>query len=554
MSREQVLASDKLAELEAMLDTATGDSRECVYTNLMKLYAHHKMIDRAINLSRRLREEQLKVPEVYEILSQLIESQYTESLEHQEQQHHQVNTSNPPPMYQLTTGQALPGQPMIPVQAYISPEGYIYTYPPPPPPAGTPETAYYTPQAYASYPYAAAGTPVQYSHEMSGSSYTSSPYPVTMTPDHYSVASETSTELPCGMSHASVSGRSSVHSASQPEQHSYLHRQLKRLVTNGEPEHALNVYRNLEHAGKAINVTETSALIEQLVRVDLMSEAVEITQSMLMRNMHPMPKIFRFLLNKLASNGSVEDINAIGNYLSSKIKKDVSYDNRLCNAYLSAGRGAEFLTILMHDLEIALSLGNQDQLSILQDRFPRGGAMGLLDNHPELINEFTQLAQRFAQTGYIAPMNVLWTYHFINNNSELADTIWQQHVRTSNQIMFQKVCQVARSTGNLKLAFGLVHKLHEADQVTPGARGIAYSCLLDCLAADSEHKQGFQVLQEAIHKGIKLEDINRTALVRLKHGIEEMGEEFPYTIPPKNAGSKMENGERSVSPLDWSQE
>ena len=30
-----------------------GDSLECIYTNLMKAYAHHKMIDRAINLSRR---------------------------------------------------------------------------------------------------------------------------------------------------------------------------------------------------------------------------------------------------------------------------------------------------------------------------------------------------------------------------------------------------------------------------------------------------------------------------------------------------------------------
>ena len=66
--------------------------------------------------------------------------------------------------------------------------------------------------------------------------------------------------------------------------------------------------------------------------------------------------------------GYVEDINTIGNFLSSKIKKDVSYDNRLCNAYLSAGRGAEFLTILMHDLDIALALGDSQQMALLQDR------------------------------------------------------------------------------------------------------------------------------------------------------------------------------------------
>ena len=27
------------------------------------------------------------------------------------------------------------------------------------------------------------------------------------------------------------------------------------------------------------------------------------------------------------------------------------------------------------------------------------------------------LAEGFANTGYLAPMNVLWTYHFINNNT-----------------------------------------------------------------------------------------------------------------------------------------
>ncbi len=510
-----------------------------------------------------MREEQLKIPEVYEILGQLIESQYTESL-NQEQQQQMPQISSPPPMYQpmapMHPGSMIPHpydpSQMIPV-TYISPEGYqgyFYTYPPPAPMPGNPEGYYnHAGVAYAPtptpYPPPPANTPM-YNPEMAGS-YPSTPYPVTMTPDFTSMASEASTELP----QMSQSGRSSIvpQYPADSQQHSYLHRQLKRLVTNGEAENALSVYRNLEQAGKTVNVTETSALIEQLVRTDMMSEAVEITQSMLMRNMHPMPKIFRFLLNKLASNGAVEDINAIGNYLSSKIKKDVSYDNRLCNAYLSAGRGGEFLTILAHDLEIALSIGNLEQLATLQDRFPRGGAMGLLDNHPELIDEFTLLAQRFAQTGYIAPMNVLWTYHFINNNMALADTIWQQHVRSSNQIMFQKVCQVARSTGNLNLAFGLVNKLHEADQVTPGARGIAYSCLLDCLAADSAHKQGFEVLKEAIQKGIKLEDINRTALVRLKAGIEEIGEDFPYTIPPKNPG-RMDNEERSLSPLDWSQE
>ena len=50
----------------------------------------------------------------------------------------------------------------------------------------------------------------------------------------------------------------------------------------------------------------------------------------------------------------------------------------------------------------------------VKDRFPRGGAMGLLESHPELIEKYSALAHRFVQHGYLAPMNVLWTYYFIN--------------------------------------------------------------------------------------------------------------------------------------------
>jgi hypothetical protein len=39
---------------------------------------------------------------------------------------------------------------------------------------------------------------------------------------------------------------------------------------------------------------------------------------------------------------------------------------------------------------------------------------------------------------------------------------------------------------------------------------------------------------------VDLEDVNRTALVRLKMGLEEQGLTFPYNIPPKN--SKKDRG------------
>lgn len=328
-----------------------------------------------------------------------------------------------------------------------------------------------------------------------------------------------------------------------------MHRQLKRAIAAEKPEDGLTAYMSMESLGKTTNVTETSALIEQLIRADMMTEASSITQGMLLRNTHPLPKIFRFLLNKLAVNGSVEDILQLGQFLPTKIKKDVSYDNRLCNAYLSAGRGQEFLEVLISELDQAIVSNNPEQINIIKDQFPRGGAMGLLDSYPELLDRYTTLAVKFATIDYIAPMNVLWTYHFINGNSEIAESIWQNYVKNSNQIMFQKVCQVARSTGNIDLAFGLVNHLQEADQVTSGARGIAYSCLLDCLCVSRRHKEAYSALKRALRENVTIEDINRTALVRLKQGLEEEGESFPIVIPPKNQKKDFE----SSNCLDWSE-
>ena len=88
----------------------------------------------------------------------------------------------------------------------------------------------------------------------------------------------------------------------------------------------------------------------------------------------------------------------------------------------------------------------------VKDKFPRGGAMGLLESDPRLVENFTELAYKFAELGYIAPMNVLWTYHFIGGRHDIATPLWQEYVQGCPQIMFQKVCQTARSSCNADLA------------------------------------------------------------------------------------------------------
>ena len=135
-------------------------------------------------------------------------------------------------------------------------------------------------------------------------------------------------------------------------------------------------YRGLESVGgKDLNITESSSLIELLVKEDLIEEAVDVTERMLSREAYPMPRIFRFLLNRLATKGEVESMTRLGVYLTSRIRKEVSFDNRLCNAYLAAGRAKDYLDMMIKDLEELIAEKNatniidEDKLQVRMKQF-----------------------------------------------------------------------------------------------------------------------------------------------------------------------------------------
>lgn len=59
----------------------------------------------------------------------------------------------------------------------------------------------------------------------------------------------------------------------------------------------------------------------------------------------------------------------------------VSYDNRICNAHIVAGKAKEYLQGINKALESAKT---PEALARLSSSFPRGGAIGILEKHPEL--------------------------------------------------------------------------------------------------------------------------------------------------------------------------
>jgi hypothetical protein len=283
------------------------------------------MIDMAIKLSRRHREEQLKTPEFFELLGELIESQCNSAQPQQSVvgQPPEQTLSPPAPglllplpleqqqpsfiqafQYNPFFNQYLPftaaAGPSPPAAATAGPPmampcGHLFTPPEqpqqqqqslPPPPS---QYQYYYPipqQSAALYP-----TPPQSEISTSPPLYPPTPE----TPDLMSMASDATAGI--GLPPPLLEYYHHHHPPLPFHQHTaepgYLHRQLKRAVANGDAAEGLAMYLALEKAGKLVNVTESSSLIEQLVRADMTHEATQITQTMLLRNTHPLPKIFR---------------------------------------------------------------------------------------------------------------------------------------------------------------------------------------------------------------------------------------------------------------------
>ncbi|KAH8271898.1 hypothetical protein KR044_009914 [Drosophila immigrans] len=323
---------------------------------------------------------------------------------------------------------------------------------------------------------------------------------------------------------------------------------FRRAIQTGDVDAAI-ACRERIISGDKIGVLDTSRLIELLVRADRLQEATKCVNELLADKQHPQPKIFKYYLNKLAAAGDLATLEGIGQQLNDEQKRLVSFDNRYCHAYIVAGKAEEFLKQLSTKIEAAKT--PEDAIK-LAEKFPRGGAVGILDKHPELVAQYEAIAEKYAAHNQLGPMNVLWM-HLITNGQEVASKqIWDKHLSNAPRLMFQRVLQTAREQQDEKLASTVIAQLR-GSKISEGAIGNAYSCLLDIQTTKGNTDKALDLLATAI-KDVSLEHINRTALLRLKQAVEEKSQKFPYTVPEKRtkAGDSSSSSGSSSSDDDVS--
>lgn len=154
---------------------------------------------------------------------------------------------------------------------------------------------------------------------------------------------------------------------------------FRQAIKAGDSHRALEIMKSTR---EAFPVPELSHLTETLLQKDDLENATRCVTGMLKRNLHPVMRVFRFYLNKLAHAGDFQNFEKLSILVGDDVKKMISFDNKLCHAYLVSGQIEQYL----QNQEQAIDNASESEASVLGDKFPRGGAFGILEAHPEHVD------------------------------------------------------------------------------------------------------------------------------------------------------------------------
>lgn len=306
---------------------------------------------------------------------------------------------------------------------------------------------------------------------------------------------------------------------------------FRKAIESGDVDTAIQIKNNLR-TNEELSITDVSYLIEELLRASRLNEATKLVNELLVKKQQPRTNVFRFYLNAVCATGDVKTMQEIGDQLTDENKKLLSFENRICNAYIMAGEAENFMDTMLHDIKNAKSA---EEISKLESKFPRGGALGILEKHPEFKQKFEELAEIYFKSNIISPANVLWMHLMTTGDEEAAKSIFEKYLKNVPRLMFQRILKVAREQNNEELVQKTINQLRSSS-ISEGARGNAYSCLIDVQIANEKYDEALMTLNDAV-KDVCLENINRTALERLKSAVESTNKQFPYTIPPKKSSN-----------------
>lgn len=143
---------------------------------------------------------------------------------------------------------------------------------------------------------------------------------------------------------------------------------FKSALKSGTVDDILTAQQNLVPTDK-ISLTDRSLIIEALVKNGKLKQATTAVFALLDEKLTPLPRIFRFYLNRLAINGESETLQKVGAHLSAETKKIVSFDNRMCHSFVASDNAESYLNQLEAEIDGAKT---EAEIAQANEKFPRG--------------------------------------------------------------------------------------------------------------------------------------------------------------------------------------
>lgn len=253
----------------------------------------------------------------------------------------------------------------------------------------------------------------------------------------------------------------------------------------------------------------------------------------------------------------------VGDSISADMKKDLSFDNRLCHSFISNGKVDEYLKRLENEIDSAKT---PEEIEKAEFKFPRGekfinylfcniihattffsgGSIGLLESNADIVDRFEGIARKYAAQNILGPVNILWIHHFILGDDQKAEKVFKEFLSSSPRLMFHRIVQIAREKNDEQMVHKLISVLKNASHVTEGAMGNAYSALIDIHVTKGDANMVLDTVKTAIDSAC-LENINTTALQRAKSLVEKTGKSFPYKLVEKKSNKQQDSSSSSSS-------
>lgn len=310
---------------------------------------------------------------------------------------------------------------------------------------------------------------------------------------------------------------------------SELKKTLSAALANGDVDRALSIQKRLEDSGYQVPRQQRTEIIEQLIKADRIGEATKLISNWVQSKTLPHVSVLKLFVNRLAQTGDVNAFKHIGEFLDAKLRRIVSYDNKLTTCMNFAGEGKKMLDELEKAIDDAKT---PEEVDAAAEKFPRGGVHGILESSPELIPHYERIAEKYHSKGVSAPGNVLCMHYVAKMEYDKAQSAYDKYLKNVSRILFQNVLRKARTENNVEILENLWKLIAGAPSIMPSVSGLIYSNMINIHYKNGNLEIALAKLEEAL-KHCTLEDINRNTLIQLKEASAEKNIDFNYAIPEK---------------------